>query len=343
MMCRVALDADALLDHKHATRRDMNIHRTLTKTLFDYGFIEALGKNDAVALLEAIEQLSPDARERWGAVLVALDACNRLRRGEGHQTVRELVNVDHLPEDLHETLDLIVVSETAAERQHLPLEVGFAQREREPELCVAESFTNCATVERVQRLRGRGNFPPSTAREAIWKAVFALPAELSTEATLLDRYFLNDLLRGRGRGRDHAEWFIRALDRTMAHNSSLRLLCEVPADGNPPKPLTEEKLKRAVRDRIIPIVGRGRLAKLEVVLAPWFKLHEDAPHNRHLRFLSGVAITTPEGFDRLDKQEVAGIDGFSWSAVTSASMLGDLGKREDVILRHRDTRVFQAL
>jgi len=342
-MCRVALDADALLDHKDATRQDIHVHRTLTKTLADYGFIEALGQNDADALFEAIQQLGPDVQGRWVEVLGALHACNRLRVGEGHQTVRELVNVDHLPEDLHEKLDLIVVSETAADTQNISPQVGFAKREREPELCVAESVLFCAAIEQVQTLRERGNFPPSTAREAIWKAVFALPAELSTEATLLDRYFLNHLLHGRGRGRDHAEWFISALDRTMANNSRLKLLCEVPAEGNPPKPLTRETLEWAVRDRITPIVGRGRLAELEVVLAPWPKRHEDAPHNRHLRFSSGVAITTHEGFDRLDKQEVAGIDGFSWSAVTSASMLGDLGKREDVILRHRDRLVLQAL
>lgn len=343
MMCRIALDADALLDHKDATRQDMNTHRTLTKTVAEYGLVEALGKNDADAIFDAIQQLDhQDMRDRWTEVLVALHNSNRLRVGGGDETVRELVNNDHLREDLHETLDLIVVSEAAATKRSVPALVGFAKRELEPELCVADSVAHCATVEHVQTLRERGNFPASTARETVWKAVFALPAELSMEATLLDQYFLKWLLNGR-RDRDHAEWLIGALDRTMAPNSRLRLLCGVPTSGNPPQPLTEDDVEQAVMERIAPIVGRGRLTKVEVVLAPWPKRHENGPHNRHLRFSCGVAITTPEGFDRLDSQKIVGIDGFSWGVETSASMLGDLGKREDVILRHRDSRVFQAL
>ena len=86
-----------------------------------------------------------------------------------------------------------------------------------------------------------------------------------------------------------------------------------------------------VDKRVAPLIGNGQLRQIEIVLAHWPKRQDNGPHNRHLRFSCGVAVSSDEGFDRLDSRQIQGIDGFSWRGITAASLLGDLAKRENVI------------
>ena len=65
------------------------------------------------------------------------------------------------------------------------------------------------------------------------------------------------------------------------------------------------------------------------------------PHDRHLRFSCGVAITSEEGFDRLGTEPIYGVDGFTWNPVLLPDMLGQLAKRGSVYLRRANKVEFQ--
>lgn len=335
MIARVAIDSKALLDHKDATRLAVNTHRSLVHVLESYGFIELLGGADSTALAHAIKSLTHEMGELWEKAIVSLMDLNRVRIGSSVDATGDLCGEDPLPELLRSLADLVVISERASGDRETVRTNGFEMREGEPELTLADSITHCQTVTRARSLRELGNYRANTQRDVIWNEVFAVPAGVSTEATLLDHFFLEHLLNGKSRNaRDHAEWLIGRLDNSMAQGSTLRLLCGWPIDRRSSDPFPRTRLIASVRTRIAPLLGSGRLARINLALAPWPKRHDDGPHDRHLRFNAGVAISTDEGFDRLDSREVQGIDGFSWRGITAAALLGDLATREGVISNH---------
>ena len=326
MMARVGIESEALLDFKGENRIDMNTQKALTRLLTEYGFVDLMGVNDANALTAAIGQLPPDVRTVWIKTLKGLYDLNRFRCGERHETMTDICNAEQLPEDFHKQLNLVVVSKQVAEKREIPVHTGYATRVCEPELSLADSVDHCTTIERARVLRERGNFPAGSSRNEIWTNLFKLPAELSAEVTLLDGYFFHYNLQRKGAPRDHVTWFIRELNRTLLEGSSLRLLCQLP-EGS-----TVLGLEQTVQDLLSPIVGSGRLASIHVVLAP-ARGSTRLPHNRHLRFSCGAAITSDEGFDRLGRSKIDGVEGFSWKAVMSAEMLGEFSRREDQFLK----------
>lgn len=344
MITRIAIDSDALLEHKGRTRHALNTQRTLVDVLRSYGLVEFLGVADKDAFFDAVTQLDTAVKEVWEKALVALYDLNRVKVGGEVGTVRHLVAEEPVPKELLALAELIVVRGEVAAQRGLPLE-GYARRGDEPELSVAESALHCNTIKQLREMRERGNFPKGTQRSTIWEAVLAAPVHASTEVTLLEHHFLNHALTRKGARRDHLEWLVGALDRMLKPGSTLRILSELPAirqppeTRKPPKLISPARAEAILRPRIEPLLGAGNLARVEVVLAPWPDRFDERPHNRHLRFSCGVAISASEGFDHLSSPEVAGLDGFTWQAVTSAELLGDLSKREQMILNrgHRVT------
>lgn len=327
VVARVGLDSDALLDHLGPSRLATSIQTRLAETLADIGVLELRGSADAVELFAAIGQLSEGMRTLWQKTLAGLDQGNRIRHGGHLDAMRDVCRAQHLLPELQQTIDLIVLSEGSAEKQGLTNDAGSLQRPGEPELSVADSIDHCDTVKTVRNLRHRGNFPAGTSRDEIWDLIFAPLAEISHEVTLLDRYFLTNA------SADHAKWLLRALDRTLMPASNLRLLGEWDAKWS------RDQAFDVARERAGRLVGSGRIANVEIVLAASWDRGPSArramtttygPHNRHLRFSCGAAITSTEGFDRL-RPKIQGVDGFTWNVVTAPDRLGDLGKSEAAV------------
>lgn len=334
MIGRIALDSDALLDYQDQSRGAMNTHRELVDVLTSFGYLQLLGPDDASALFDAIYRLDGEKHALWSKAILALDSLNRVRTGDVNGTTRDVSALEPLPEPLRSAIDLLVVPDRVAQGRQLLTDDGFESRPGEPELTLADSIRHCQTIDKLRRMRQQGNFAQSASRETVWEELFVPLARLSTEATLLDRYFLEHLFKGAKRdGRDHAEWLITSMDRDLAAGSTVRLLCGWPSDRDRNAPMDEATLRSRLRDRLGPILGPGRLAGVTVVFARWPSRKRDGPHNRHLRFSCGFAITSQEGFDRLDSTRIVGIDGFTWGAITSEQTLADLQSREDVILK----------
>lgn len=331
MIARVAVDSEALLEHKEETRHAMNTQRTLVEMIQRFGLLELLGDEDKDAFFDAVNQLSPTLQDVWAKALVALHGLNRVRAGGAASTVRDLVaNVD-LPVELQALADLIVIREAVATTRGVPLEAGYGCID--PEFVLADSLLHCTTVKQLSDARERGNFPKGSDRSKVWEDVFAVPASLSTEVTLLEHHFLNHALLKKRTWRDHLEWLVGQLDRSLSPGSTLRLLAELPEIGKPPQrtSMSPADAERVIRHRLEPLLGSGSLARVEVILAPWPGKLEERPHNRHLRFSCGVAISTHEGFDHLSNSTIEGLEGFTWQAHTAADFLAELSGREQVI------------
>lgn len=337
MIARVAIDSEALLDHSEPTRATANTHRSLVQIIESFGFIELLGGPDSTALVEAIKRLTGETSELWEKAIIGLMDLNRVRVGSSDKTTGDQCAERPLPEPLLSLADLVVVSERRSSDREALFSAGFDKSGDEPEFALADSVPHSKTITAVRTLRDLGNYRAQTSREVIWDEVFASPASVSTEATLLDRYFLEHVHNGKSRNaRDHVEWMIGKLDESMVAGSTFRLLCGWPVVRATSGLFPQSRIEAVVRKRVAPLIGNGRLRQIEIVLTPWPKRQDDAPHNRHLRFNCGVAVSTDEGFDRLDSNQIQGIDGFSWRGITAATLLGDLATRERVIWNHPD-------
>ncbi len=301
----------------------------MATSLESLGLLEARNNDDLVELFDAITNLSSDTQTLWVKTLTALDGVNRIRRGNGTETSREVALKTPLPLDLSSDVDVLVVSDVSGHAQGVPESPGFVCRNDGPELAYLDSFAHCATANTVRGLRDRGNFAQGSSRDEIWDAVLRPLAQISDEATLLDRYFLT---KASG---DHAKWLVRSLDGALRDGAHLRILGEWDPSWS------EQQALEVAHQRVAPHIGSGRIGSAEVILAAaWDRNGAQSrrakntpygPHNRHLRFSCGLAVTSAEGFDRLRQRTVEGIDGFTWGLASSADRLGDLGRSEDVV------------
>lgn len=342
MVARVGIDADSLLDHRGPDRPSQNNLKGLAVVLDELGVVQMNGSPDANDLVDAIGQLSPDMQTLWTKTLTGLHTNNRVLDGDRQETMRDICKTTPIPQDIRDSVDLIVLGESARKRQDVPEIAGFgytksskcwctacSTRRGEPELSVSESVAYCDTVKSIRELRERGNFPEGTARQDVWNAVFAPLAKLSSEVTILDRFFLRH-----DSGRDHAVWFVKALDREMPPGSNLRLLGEWPPDTD------GQQAEAAVRDRLQRLVGSGNLERVSVTLsAAWDKGPHSrraestkyGPHNRRIRFSCGFAVSSEEGFDRLGTKKITGADGFTWKVIRSPERIAEFGRMEAIV------------
>ncbi len=340
MIARVAIDSEALLDFKEDPRRAANAQSDLIEVLDEYGYVHLVGAPDLDALFDAISRLSPDLRQLWIQALNDLQTLNRVRLGDGNAAMSDICLAKHLPTALKDHVDLVVVRGSLAEVRGIPIETGYAKRSFEPEVSLPDSVRRSSTVKGLRQQRSRGSYGKGEERESVWREVLAHAAALSTEATILDRYFLTHLLTPKGKSkRDHHHWLLRKLDQSMQPGASVRVISELPpigrgAAGTPAPRMAASDVERVIGAGLASLVGAGSVTELHIVLAPWPQRWEDGPHNRHIRFSCGVALCTSEGLDYLDKPKL--ISPFTWQAATSAHWLGELSSSEQVILRARD-------
>lgn len=324
MLARISIDADAILAiGGQAPRLTMHTHTRILRAITDFGVIRWMGANDDAAMWSAVDQLSADQRTLWTKRLHDLYDSNRMLWGDRDETTHEIFAMETIPSDAARMVDLVVLSEEIALLRGVPATKGFKGRPNEPEFSLVDSVDVCTTIRRMQDLRTRGNFAAGKKRDDVWDQLFALPASLSSDVTVLDRYFLSDVLRANPpKVRDHAQWLLRKLAQSVQPNSTFRILCELPGG------LSATDATERLRQRLAHSVDRGNFKSVEAVLAPWPTASASRPHNRHIRFSCGVAVATDEGFDRLDQSTLQYLEGFTWRVATDRDRIASWSKRE---------------
>lgn len=332
MLARFSIDADAIVALEGQTpRHATHTHTRVLRTIADFGVIQWMGPNDEAAMWSAIDELSPDQRTLWTKRLHDLYDRNRMHWGDREETTHQVLSMETIAGDFARAVELAIVSDEIATIRGIPLAKGFKGRPDEPEFALPDSVDVCTTVRRMQDLRTRGNFAAGKKRDDVWEQLFALPATLSNDVTVLDRYFLKEVLRANpAKERDHAQWLLRRLARSVQPNSSLRLLCELPGD------ISEAAARDRLLRRLAPSVDHGNFNSVEAVLAPWPSASAKRPHNRHIRFSCGIAVSTDEGFDRLDQATLQYLEGFTWRVATDRDRIASWSKRERSIVTSLD-------
>lgn len=328
MLARTSLDAQSLTEILGSNARQTKLlHREVIKTLHEHGILTLSGDGDGKELLAAIKGLDdPSLVAVWTSLLRYLQNNHRLAYVEPKcesTTAQWLDSGD--PEYFGKQTDVVVVREAVGEREGFSVE-GHVRQVGQPEKVLADALNASEIFSELSGLRMKGRFPAGTDRERFWSDVLAPLSRVSSEVTVFDRYLFSSFSRRRGLG-GHVRWLLERLDGTLSDNSTVRLLADAPTGGDIND--LQEALQREAKRQ-----SWTRLRHLEVWLAPWHGGKGKGPHNRHVRFSCGSAVTFEEGLDRLEFPKLSYAEGINWKYVTDSDVVLELAVSERYVGSH---------
>lgn len=327
MIARIAIDARAMADiadqiPRHAKRR----HDELTKFLRDHGVIVFTSKGDLDALVAALKA-SPFAR-LWLTTLKELRDSGRFQtRFTPGWNLAEQASL-RLPEYMQERIDLLVIPELLANHKDFD-SLGYCTLETGTPIAVlTDSLPQTPIASRISSLRERGHFPYGASREDVWHRVLEPLAVYSREVTVLDRYLLARIHDRRELG--HVQWLLEKLTDTVPKGARIRVLAEHKSAG-----YRNSDPRTPYRD-FFNHLSLPPQVEVQVAVCPWGGKNGKGPHDRHIRFSSGSAISANAGFDRLRYQTIREKDGFQWTFHRTPETLDEFRQREDFVLDHTE-------
>ncbi len=341
MRTRLAIASTALVCADLPLRYANLLHRTLLRVVNAHGRLVFSDDADVDEFLKAIKSeptLPPDSRKAWGETLASLYHQKRITVRRDEPNVRAVAHVAALEELVSEWAlhaDVAVIAEAACDVLGVP-EVGIrSDPDAAPEIATAVAVEETRAIRRLQALLANPRAPRGSDREALWHEVFEPLAEGSTSAVVLDHYLFGRawdlsardfLTRQRA---EHVTWLLRRLDTAMAPGATVRLIGECPRRHPRADAAGTAQLLKAMWQP----PTSGRLGNVEAVVTEQ-DLVSRFPHDRHIRFSSGAAVTITAGFDRLRDEQLWDRDGTAWSYAWHPDALADLAGAEERALTH---------
>jgi hypothetical protein len=175
------------------------------------------------------------------------------------------------------------------------------------------------------------------SRETFWDEVLEPIVDCSQNVTLLDRYLFGDLAwrdaaGGRARRWDTETvcWILSSIDARPCREPR-----EVVLFGEPPTGTSSAAgVAELIQEHWAP-AREGSIGRVEVVCAPWQAPGERLPHDRHIRFDTGVGVVVISGFGRFNRRIVQDPDGVEWAYLWTPKAVTRLVRAEN---RVRDAR-----
>jgi hypothetical protein len=274
-------------------------------------------------LRQQIKAQNPEVRKRWDVVLSSLSSSHRLvcRTPPCARPMAQIQRLEDLRDEWHDRVEVVVVDRARADGFGVagsPGHIADAGSALEISTARAARLTNALVQAR--QLAERANHPCGTRRDDFWAEVLAPLARLSSEVVVLDRYLFHRLLEKEARGGsgvdEHVCWLLERFDETMLAGSTVTLIAHDEAlqergRTGPPPQVTALRIAALV-ERFWLHRAAGRLQLVKVVVAPWWQLRQALPHDRHVRFHIGAAVTFTQGLDRLATPNIEDPDGLNW-------------------------------
>ncbi|MBL7253863.1 hypothetical protein [Paractinoplanes lichenicola] len=331
MYVRVAIAANAFDGGTLSGEGADDLHRAAAENIAKHGRIVVGSDQEAKELVGAIlrhGKLSPSARAVWQAVLVELRKQNRWTiRTPAAAALASISAPDDLRRHWGSDTDVAVV----APETRTVLNAVAA-----PDVATAETFVHSPALRRIRDLAEDATAEYGSPREQFWTDVLKPLATGALQVTLLDRYLFKalwDLDAGRHWTRrwrgEHLSWLLERIQAVSSPGAEIRLVGM--ADKSYPEH-DAESTAAALR-----AIWAPRGVRATVTLATPAKV-SDFPHDRHIRFSTGGAVTLGAGFDRLQPERIADEDGLSWHYRSSPRAINVLRVREEraFALRHTE-------
>jgi hypothetical protein len=278
---------------------------------------------------------------------VSLRSSRRFKYREPPSThpMAQIQRLEELRDEWRDQAEVVVVEKTHANKFGVAEWPGhITDSDSELEISTVRAAWETVAMEDARRLAERANHPYGTQRDDFWTEVLAPLARLSSEVVILDRYLFQRLLEKNARGGsgadDHVCWLLEQLDTYMPHLSRVTLIANDEAPQN--RPRVKAKDVAAIIERYWLHRAAGSLKHVDVVLAPWWQRGQSLPHDRHVRFNVGAAVTFPQGLGRLAKPTIEDPDGLNWHYRQGSRAVEPLHAAEERVLDHRNRGVTKA-
>lgn len=355
MIARIALDPLSLADLKVVDDDEATsaLHDLLLTALNAHGALVLGTPADAAGLITEIKSQNSEVQKRWDVVLNNLNSSRRLvrRTPPCARPMAQIQRLEELRDEWRDHVEVVVVDSAHAEEYGAAGPPGhIADAGSALEISTARAARRTNAMEQARSLAERANHPCRTRRDDFWSEVLRPLARLSNEAFVLDRYLFQRLLykhaRGGSGGMEHVCWLLESLDRDAPAGSKVTLMAhdEAPQDRGQsgPPPRVNASDIAAIINHFWRHRAAGNLEVIEVVIAPWRQRGQTLPHDRHVRFNVGAAVTFNQGLDRLATPTIEDPDGLNWHYRQGAPALHSVLAEEGRVLDGRNVGVTRA-
>jgi hypothetical protein len=348
VIARIALDPSSLCDLQVVDDEEATsaLHDLLLRALTVHGALVLGSPADAAGLVREVKAQSQQVRKGWEVVLSSLNSSRRLvrRTPPFARPMAEIQRLVELRDEWHDQVEVVVVERSRAQDFGLARSPGhIADAGSALEISTARAMRQTEAMEQARVLAERANHPHGTKRDDFWSEVLAPLARLSNETVVLDRYLFQQLLRrqtgGGSGGEEHVCWLLECLDRDMPSGSRVTLIAhdEAPQDRRltGPAPRVHASAIAALIERTWRHSASGNVDRVDVVVAPWRQRRQLLPHDRHIRFNVGAAVSFTQGLDRLATPTIEEPDGLNWHYRQGSSAVQPLLAAEVRVLESR--------
>ena len=335
MLARLAIDPEALADPITPVSLTKVLHNNLLETIAAHGYLVFANNEEAAAFVKAIrnhKSLPTGVADKWATFLPELHKQGRMSliTSPGGHPIAQVRELGELQQGWKGNLDVAVLCNANAAVIGISEEEGILDDPNSHvELATFGATPHTRTLTHFRELADNAVAPYNSQRDTFWTEVVGPVATASKRATVLDGYLLTNLWRKeahRPRSHswdvEHVAWMLHHLDSTMRAASEVELICAYESNKLHYK---AEESADIIRNFWAPPAA-GRLAKATLTLV---ERQKDFPHDRHIRFNTGVAITVPAGFDRLRSPRVWDKDGMAWAYKWRREAVSGLRERED--------------
>lgn len=311
------------------------LNRNLLSTLRAHGRL-VFASDDEVTTFIRIVKSSPDlpvaTRTEWIALLTEFRKSRRMTVLKGHVCVRDCDSIAAIRHDWEPDADVAVVDDSLGIALGLEAVDGLdSDPDHGPDVAVAATAPDSPRIQRYRSLHAAPFVPRDSTREEFWRSVLQPLARGTVAATVLDGYLFNRLWAikhrrpwARSQRDEQCAWLIRKFDAVVAVGSTLRLIGNEDLRDYPDETAgTTAFALKSMLDGYAP----KRIHRIEVVLA-----HPPRgsrfPHNRHVRFGNGTAISVHDGFDRFSKPSIDSGTDVQWNYLWNADAMRNLERDE---------------
>jgi hypothetical protein len=350
VITRIAIDPAPLADLQVVGDEQATgaLHKVLITALNAHGAVFLGSKADTAELLKEIKAQSQEVRKHWEVVIVSLSKSRRLvhRNPPCTKPMAQIDRLEELRDEWRDQVEVVVVEKAHADDFGVGGWPGHvADADSSLEISTARAAWETAAMEDARRLAERANHPSGTRREDFWSDVLAPLARLSSEVVVLDRYLFQRLLEKNARGGSGTDeqvcWLLEQLDIHMPPGSVVTLIAHDLAPQSRP-PVNAQDIA-ALIERYWLHRATGHLKLVNVVVAPWRQRRQSLPHDRHIRFNVGAAVTFPQGLGPLATPTIQDPDGLNWHYRQGSRAVEPVLAAEERVLDYRNHGVTRAL
>lgn len=335
MYARVAIAPDAVCEPVAPPAFAKAQYAAILEALNANGTLQFASRDDAKRFAASVRQSSalPDGvSQKLVAALVELGKLGRVDFGESAGTTRPLgtyQQVEAFKLAWSGRVEVAVFDQSGAEALGVPDDDGVIEVSEDLEVARLFALSGTRAFSHLRFIADTGHVAFDSPRDAFWRDVLRPLARSSKVVTVVDQYLLGGLWYRSDRrpqshrwSPEHVVWLLENLDRTAPPGTQVELLTVV--EDNDARSQKAEAAAQLVRE----FWNRSHAGRLDRVRLSVAGTRRGFPHDRHIRFSSGAAITVDAGLDRLREPRIWDQSGMAWGYKWRKEALTPLRDRE---------------